>query len=112
MFVAPRFTGKLQSALASSLAPCHLAAVICVMWLQKMSAVEPPGAQDSVNRTAPPSMPRPSIQMGAGGLPSAAEIWSTGAEASAPPDKPAEQIATEKLFYGPEPAAAARVGTL
>jgi NTE family protein len=82
------------------------------MWLQKMSAVEPPAAQDSLNRTAPPGMQRPSILMGAGGLPSAAEIWSTGAEASAPPDKPAEQIATEKLLYGPEPAAAAKVGTL
>jgi NTE family protein len=38
--------------------------------------------------------------MGAGGLPSAADIWSTTAEAPAPPSKPAEQPATEK----PEPA--------
>ncbi len=63
-------------------------------------------------------MQRPSIQMGAGGLPSAAEIWSTGAEASAHsnkpanPSKPTEQIATEKLFSGPVPAEAAKVGTL
>src|SRR5216684_51292 len=81
------------------------------MWLHEMSAVGPPGAQDSLNRGAP-SMQRPSIQMGAGGLPSAAEIWSTGAEASAHPSKPTEQIATEKLFSGPVPAEAAKVGTL
>src|SRR5713101_4501517 len=81
------------------------------MWLQEMSAVEPPGAQDSLNRGAP-SMQRPSIQMGAGGLPSAAEIWSTGAETSARPSKPIEQIATEKLLSGPVPAEAAKVGTL
>jgi NTE family protein len=57
-------------------------------------------------------MQRPSIQMGAGGLPSAAEIWSTGAEASAHPSKPAEPIATEKLLYGPAPAEAVKVGTI
>ncbi len=57
-------------------------------------------------------MQRPSIQMGAGGLPSAAEIWSTGAETSARPSKPIEQIATEKLLSGPVPAEAAKVGTL
>ena len=57
-------------------------------------------------------MQRPSIQMGAGGLPSAAEIWSTGAEASAHPGKPAEPIATEKLLYGPAPAEAVKVGTI
>jgi NTE family protein len=60
---------------------------------------------------------RPSIQMGAGGLPSAAEIWSTGAEASAHSNKPAnpgkaEQIATEKLLYGPEPAEASKLGRI
>ncbi len=88
------------------------------MWLQKMSGVEPPGAQDSLTRIAPRSMQRPSIQMGAGGLPSAAEIWSTGAEASAhsskpaDPSKPREQIATEKLLYGPEPAEAVKVGRI
>src|SRR5712692_8434403 len=81
------------------------------MWLHEMSAVGPPRAQDSLNRGAP-SMQRPSIQMGAGGLPSAAEIWSTGAETSARPSKPIEQIATEKLFSGPVPAEAAKVGTL
>ena len=42
--------------------------------------------------------------MGAGGLPSAAEIWSTTAEAPAPPGKPAEQIAPEILLHGAEPA--------
>jgi NTE family protein len=57
-------------------------------------------------------MQRPSIQMGAGGLPSAAEIWSTGAEASAHPSKPAEPIATEKLLHGPAPAEAVKVGTI
>src|SRR5260370_5069146 len=50
-----------------------------------MSGAEPPGAQDSLKPVARGSMQRPSIQMGAGGLPSAAEIWSTGAEAPAPP---------------------------
>ncbi len=50
--------------------------------------------------------------MGAGGLPSAAEIWSTGAEAPAHPSKPAGQIATEKLLYGPEPAAASKLGCI
>jgi NTE family protein len=50
--------------------------------------------------------------MGAGGLPSAAEIWSTGAEAPAPPSRPAEQPATEKLLHGPEPAEAVKVGTI
>jgi NTE family protein len=55
---------------------------------------------------------QPSIQMGAGGLPSAAEIWSTGAEASAPPEKPAEQIPAEKLLHAAEPAAAVKVGSL
>jgi NTE family protein len=50
--------------------------------------------------------------MGAGGLPSAAEIWSTGADAPAHPRKPTEEIATEKLLYGPEPAEAIKVGTL
>jgi NTE family protein len=47
--------------------------------------------------------------MGAGGLPSAADIWSTGAEASAHPSKPTEQLATEKLLYGREPAGASKV---
>jgi NTE family protein len=74
-----------------------------------MSAVEPPGAQDSLDRRAPPSFQRPSTQMGAGGLPSAADIWSTGAEASAHPSKPTEQLATEKLLYGREPAGASKV---
>ena len=77
-----------------------------------MSGVEPPGAQDSLKRIAPRSMQRPSIQMGAGGLPSAAEIWSTGVEAPAHPSKSAGQIATEKLLYGPGPAAASKVGTI
>jgi NTE family protein len=57
-------------------------------------------------------MQRPSIQMGAGGLPSAAEIWSTGAEATAHPGKPVEPLATEKLLYGPEPAEASKVGSI
>ena len=83
-----------------------------------MSGVEPPGAQDSLKPIAPRSMQRPSIQMGAGGLPSAAEIWSTGAEAQAHPGKPAnpnkaaEHIATEKLLYGPEPAEASKLGSI
>jgi NTE family protein len=77
-----------------------------------MSGVEPPGAQDSLKRIAPRSMARPSIQMGAGGLPSAADIWSTAAESSAHPGKPAEQIATEKLLHGPEPAEASKLGTI
>src|SRR5258707_15199078 len=74
-----------------------------------MSGVEPPGAQDSLKRIAPHSMP--SIRMGAGGLPSAAEIWSTTAEAPVHPSQPAEQIATGKLLYRPEPAEASKRGT-
>ena len=83
-----------------------------------MSGVEPPGAQDSLKPIAPRSMQRPSVQMGAGGLPSAAEIWSTGVEAPAPPGNPAnpnkaaEHIATEKLLYGPEPAEASKLGSI
>src|SRR5689334_9659072 len=77
-----------------------------------MSGVEPPGAQDSLKPVAPHSMQRPSIQMGAGGLPSAAEIWSTTAETTAPPSKPAEQPAPEKLLHGPEPAAAPQLGSI
>src|SRR5439155_23254867 len=65
---------------------------------------------DSRDRRVPPSMQRPSIQIGAAGLPSAAEIWSTGTEASAHPTKPVEQTATEKLLYGPEPAEASKLG--
>src|SRR5258707_4701999 len=75
-----------------------------------MSGVEPPGAQDSLKRIAPHSMS--SIRMGAGGLPSAAEIWSTTAEAPVHPSQPAEQIATEKLFYRPEPTEASKLGTI
>src|SRR6266481_788918 len=77
-----------------------------------MNGVEPPGAQDSLDRIAPCSVQRPSLQMAAGGLPSAAEIWSTTAEAPAHPSQPAEQIATEKLLYGPEPAEASKLGTI
>src|SRR5258706_1468468 len=77
-----------------------------------MSGVEPPGAQDSLKPVAPRSMQRPSSQMGAGGLPSAAEIWSTQAEAPAPPSKPAEQPATEKVLHGPEPAEAPKLGSI
>src|SRR5229473_4147396 len=77
-----------------------------------MSGVEPPGAQDSLKPVAPRSMQRPSSRMDAGGLPSAAEIWSTQAEAPAPLSKPAEQIATEKLLHGPVPAEAPKLGTL
>src|SRR5882757_1987948 len=77
-----------------------------------MSGVEPSGAQDSLKRIAPRSMQRPSSQMGAGGLPSAAEIWSTQAEAPAPLSKPAEQIATEKLLHGPVPAEAPKLGSI
>jgi NTE family protein len=47
--------------------------------------------------------------MDAGGLPSAAEIWSTGAEATAHPSKPPEPIGIEKRLYGPEPAEASKV---
>jgi NTE family protein len=57
-------------------------------------------------------MQRPSIQMGAGGLPSAAEIWSTGAEATAHPSKPIEPLATEKLLHRPEPAETSKVGSI
>src|SRR5258707_7370351 len=77
-----------------------------------MSGVEPPGAQDSLKPVAPRSMQRPSSQMGAGGLRAAAEIWSTGAEAQAPPSTPAEQIATEKLLHGPEPAETPKLGSI
>jgi NTE family protein len=54
-------------------------------------------------------MQRPSTQMDAGGLPSAADIWLTGAEPSAHSKKPAEQMATEKVLYGPAPAGASKV---
>ncbi len=77
-----------------------------------MSGVEPPGAQDSLKPVAPRSMQRPSIQMGAGGLLSAAEIWSTQAEAPAPPSKPVEQPATEKLLHGAEPAETPKLGSI
>src|SRR6266576_6610848 len=77
-----------------------------------MNGVEPPGAQDSLDRIAPRSVQRPSLQMAAGGLPSAAEIWSTTAKAPAHPSQPAEQIATEKLLYGPVPAEASKLGTI
>src|SRR5258708_19472049 len=77
-----------------------------------MRGVEPPGAQDSLKPVAPRSMQRPSIRMDAGGLPSAADIWSTQAEAPAPLSKPAEQIATEKLLHGPVPAEAPKLGSI
>jgi NTE family protein len=44
-----------------------------------MSAIDPPAAQNDLHRK------------NAGGLPSAADIWSTGAEAAAPPAKIIEQ---------------------
>lgn len=77
-----------------------------------MSGVEPPGAQDSLKPVAPRSMQRPSSQMGAGGLPSAADIWSTQAEAPTPPSKPAEQPAPEKLLHGAEPAETPKLGSI
>src|SRR5258708_33663965 len=83
-----------------------------------MSGVEPPGAQDSLRPIAPRSMQGRSVQVGVGGLRSAAAIWSRGAEAKAHPGKPAnpskaaEQIATEKLLYGPEPAEASKLGSI
>lgn len=77
-----------------------------------MNGVEPPGAQDNLDRIAPRSVQQPSLQMAAGGLPSAAEIWSTTAEVPAHPSQPAEQIATDKLLYGPESAEAPRLGTI
>jgi NTE family protein len=80
------------------------------MWLHKMRAIEPPAAQDGLARKS--LAQAASIQTGAGGLPSAAEIWSTGAEASAHPRKLAEQLATEKVSLGPEPAEAAKVGSV
>jgi len=50
--------------------------------------------------------------MGAGGLPSAADIWSTQAEAPTPPSKPAEQPAPEKLLHGAEPAETPKLGSI
>ena len=76
-----------------------------------MSAVEPFGAQESPDRIAPPGMQRPSTQMAAGALPSAAEIWSPGVQA-ARRGKPAEQIAPEKRLYGAESADRSRIGSL
>jgi NTE family protein len=49
-----------------------------------MSAIDPPAAQNNHWRSA-------------GGLPSAADIWSTGAEATAHPAKIIEKKATEKV---------------
>jgi NTE family protein len=50
--------------------------------------------------------------MAAAALPSAAEIWSTGIEASAHRSKPAEQIAPEKRLYGAESTDSSRIGSL
>jgi NTE family protein len=79
-----------------------------------MRAIEPPGARDGLDRKSPAQSAATSIQIGAGaaGLPSAAEIWSTGAEASAHPRKLAEQLATAKALLGPESAEAAKPGSV
>ena len=79
------------------------------MWLHKMSAIEPP--QDDLNRKSAAQDAATSIRMRAGRLPSAAEIWSTGAEASAYPGKMTE-IVTEKVVLGPEPVSALKLGTV
>jgi len=77
------------------------------MWLQKMTAIESPGAQDGPSRN--------SAARYAGGLPSAADIWSTGAEASAyaatPTATPAEMV-IEKVLQEPEPAVAVKAGSI
>jgi NTE family protein len=72
-----------------------------------MSAIDPPAAQDGHRWQS------------AGGLPSAADIWSTGAAAAAHPKKIVEKIATEKVAVanvttGPivaEPVTAEKVTT-
>src|SRR6202158_3011608 len=79
------------------------------MWLHKMSAIERP--QDDLNRKSAAQDAATSIRMRAGRLPSAAEIWSTGAEASAYPGKMTE-IVTEKVVLGPEPVSALKLGTV
>jgi len=69
-----------------------------------MSAGEPPVAPDDLN---PTSAAQAAMQMGHIGLPSAAEIWSTRAEASPPPERVAGQVTTPEVFPAPEIAAAA-----
>jgi NTE family protein len=54
-----------------------------------MSVIDPPPAQNNLSRQS------------AGGLPSAADIWTTGAEAAAHPAKIIEKIATEKVAVTP-----------
>jgi NTE family protein len=72
-----------------------------------MSAIDPPIAQDGLNRKGAARDAANSIRMSDGGLPSAAEIWATGAEASAHPGK-----ITEKVVLRPESAMAAVPGSV
>jgi NTE family protein len=92
------------------------------MWLHGMRAIDPPAAQDGLGRT---SAAQNAIPTRAAGLPSAAEIWGSGAEASGRPanlanpgnSAPAENSAhsgkmIEKVLPQPEPAPAAESGVI
>jgi NTE family protein len=57
----------------------------CVTWLLRMSTIDPPALQNNLDRQS------------TGGLPSAADIWSTGAAAEAHPAKTVEKIAPGKV---------------
>jgi NTE family protein len=59
------------------------------MWLLRMSAIDSPAAQHDLHRQT------------AGGLLSAAAIWSMGAPAAAPPEKIAEPVAVAKIAAEP-----------
>jgi NTE family protein len=78
-----------------------------------MSAIDPPIAQDGLNRKGAARDAANSIRMSDGGLPSAAEIWATGAEASAHPGNSAHPgKMTEKVLLRPEPATAVEPGSI
>jgi NTE family protein len=96
--------------LANILKACHPAGRICVTWLHRMNAIDPTVSQDGLTRTSAAQHAASSIRTGASGLPSAAEIWATGAEASSQTTEEASARPgkiTEKVVLGPEPAMAA-----
>lgn len=82
------------------------------MWLHEMSAIDPPVAQDGLELKNAARSCATSIQGKATALPSAAEIWSTGAETSAPPGKATQQAVTGKALRGSQSAAAANSGAV
>ncbi len=77
-----------------------------------MSAIDPRAERDGLNRKDAVQNAASPTRMSGGGLPSAAEIWSTGAETSADPEQAAERIAAEKVLPESEPGAVPEVGPL